>query len=124
MPRASSKMALQRTEGLVARVLTLMNLRVFAPDHTTVSRRAVGLPILQSEPAPNGPLHKLIDSTGLEVFGAGQWLEAKNGAKSRRTWRKLHLAVDADSGMIVAQTRTDQKSDDTSQVWATAGADR
>jgi hypothetical protein len=44
----------------------------------------------------------LIDSTGLQVYGAGQWLEAKHGAKSRRTWRKLHLAVDAANGMIAA----------------------
>jgi hypothetical protein len=58
----------------------------------------------------------LIDSTGLQVYGAGQWLEAKHGAKSRRTWRKLHLAVDAASGRIVAQTLTDQDVDDPSQV--------
>ena len=58
----------------------------------------------------------LIDSTGLEVFGAGQWLEAKHGAKSGRTWLKLHLAVDADSGMIVAQVLADQDMDDASQV--------
>jgi hypothetical protein len=58
----------------------------------------------------------LIDSTGLQVYGAGQWLEAKHGAKSRRQWRKLHLAVDAASSMIVAQTLTDQDVDDPSQV--------
>jgi transposase len=58
----------------------------------------------------------LIDSTGLQVYGAGQWLEAKHGAKSRRKWRKLHLAVDAASGMIVAETLTDQDADDSSQV--------
>jgi hypothetical protein len=50
----------------------------------------------------------LIDNTGLQVYGAGQWLEAKHGVKSRRKWRKLHLAVDADNGMIVAHTLTDQ----------------
>ena len=55
---------------------------------------------------PHGPLHVLIGSTGSLVYGADQWLEAKHGAKSRRTWRKLHLAVDAASGMIVAQTLT------------------
>ncbi len=65
---------------------------------------------------PPGPLHVLIDSTGLQVYGAGQWLEARHGAKSRRTWRKLHRAVDAASGMIVAQTLTDQDADDPSQV--------
>jgi hypothetical protein len=65
---------------------------------------------------PPGPLHVLIDSTGLQVYGAGQWLEAKHGAKSRRKWRKLPLAVDASSGMIAAQTLTDQDVDDPSQV--------
>jgi hypothetical protein len=72
--------------------------------------------MIQPAQVPHGPLHVLIDSTGLQVYGAGQWLEAKHGAKSRRTWRKLHLAVDAASGMIVAQTLTDQDVDDPSQV--------
>jgi transposase len=116
MLRASFKMALRQTEGLMASVLTLMNLTITAPDHTTVSRRAVGLTVTKSTSAPEGPLHVLIDSTGLQVFGAGQWLEEKHGAKSRRTWRKLHLAVDADTGMIVAQILTDQNTDDPSQV--------
>ncbi len=93
-----------------------MDLTISAPDHTTVSRRAVTLPAIQPASAPHGPLHVLIDSTGLQVYGAGQWLEAKHGAKSRRKWRKLHLAVDASSGMIVAQTLTDQDVDDPSQV--------
>ncbi len=97
-------------------VLTLMNLTITAPDHTTVSRRAVGLTVTKSPSAPKGPLHVLIDSTGLQVFGAGKWLEEKHGAKSRRTWRKLHLAVDADTGMIVAQALTDQHTDNPSKV--------
>lgn len=54
----------------------------------------------------------LIDSTGQEVFGAGQCLVAKHGAKSRRTWRKRHLVVDAFSGTIVAHVLTDQQVDD------------
>jgi hypothetical protein len=76
----------------------------------------VTLPVIQPASVPHGPLHSLIDSTGLQVYGAGQWLEAKHGAKSRRKWRKLHLAVDADNGMIVARTLTDQDADDPSQV--------
>ena len=97
-------------------VLTLMGLTLSAPDHSTVSRRAVTLPVIQPAQVPHGPLHVVIDSTGLQVYGAGQWLEAKHGAKSRRKWRKLHLAVDAASGTIVAQTLTDQDVDDPSQV--------
>ena len=58
----------------------------------------------------------LVDSTGLKVYGAGQWLEQKHGARSRRNWRKLHLAVDAKSGAIIAHGLTDQNTDDPSQV--------
>src|SRR6195952_4451175 len=116
MLRMAFKLALRQTEGLMLSVLTLMGLTLSAPDHSTVSRRAVALPVIQPAQVPLGPLHVLIDSTGLQVYGAGQWLEAKHGAKSHRTWRKLHLAMDAASGMIVAQTLTDQDTDDPSQV--------
>jgi len=116
MLRMAFKLALRQTEGLMMSVLTLMGLTLSAPDHSTVSRRAVALPVIQPAQVPLGPLHVLIDSTGLQVYGAGQWLEAKHGAKSHRTWRKLHLAVDAANGMIVAQTLTDQDTDDPSQV--------
>jgi len=116
MLRTAFKLALRQTEGLMTSVLTLMGLTLSAPDHTTVSRRAVALPVIPPAHVPLGPLHVLIDSTGLQAYGAGQWLEAKHGAKSHRTWRKLHLAVDAANGMIVAQTLTDQDADDPSQV--------
>src|SRR3954469_16548953 len=116
MVRTAFKLPLRQTEGLMTSVLRLMGLTISAPDHTTVSRRAVTLPVIQPAQVPSGPLHVLIDSTGLQVYGAGRWLEAKHRAKSRRKWRKLHLAVDAASGMIVAQTLTDQDADDPSQV--------
>ncbi len=116
MLRMAFKLALRQTESLMTSVFTLMGLTLSTPDHSTISRRAVALPVIPPASVPHGPLHVLIDSTGLQVYGAGQWLEAKHGAKSRRTWRKLHLAVDAASGMIVAQTLTDQDADDPSQV--------
>jgi hypothetical protein len=114
--RTAFKLPLRQIEGLMASVITLMDLTISAPDHTTISRRAVTLPVAQPDSVSHGPLHLLIDSTGLQVYGAGQWLEAKHGMKSRRKWRKLHLAVDADNGTIVAQTLTDQDTDDPSQV--------
>jgi hypothetical protein len=116
MLRTAFKLPLRQTEGLMASVLKLMGLTTSAPDHTTVSRGAVTLAEIQPTQVPHGLLYVLIDSTGLQVYGAGQWLEAKHGAKSRRKWRKLHLAVDAGSGMIVAQALTDQDADDPSQV--------
>lgn len=116
MVRTAFRLALRQAEGLMASVITLMDLTISAPDHTTISRRAITLPVIRPASVPHGPLHLLIDSTGLQVYGAGQWLEAKHGAKSRRKWRKLHLAVDASNGMIVAQSLTDQDADDPSQV--------
>jgi hypothetical protein len=111
MVRTAFKLAFRQTEGLMASVITLMDLTLSAPDHTTMSRRAVGLAVIDPASVPHGPLHLLIDSTGLKVYGAGQWLEAKHGEKSRRKWRKLHLAVDAANGKIVAHTLTDQDID-------------
>ncbi|WP_455289646.1 IS5 family transposase [Cupriavidus necator] len=116
MLRTAFKLALRQSEGMMDSIITLMGLPITAPDHTTVSRRALTLSVLPSTPLPPGLLRVLIDSTGLQVYGAGQWLEAKHGAKSCRQWRKLHLAVDAGSGMIVAQTLTDPDGDDPSQV--------
>ena len=111
---------LRQTEGLLTSVLELMGLDLAVPDHTTLSRRARTWQSpegRQGRRIPGeGPVHVLIDSTGLQVYGAGQWLEEKHGARSRRGWRKLHLALDADSGEIVAHVMTDQDTGDASQV--------
>jgi hypothetical protein len=55
MVRTAFKLPLRKTEGLMASVLRLMDLTISAPDHTTVSRRAVTLPLIQSAPVPHGP---------------------------------------------------------------------
>ncbi len=111
---------LRQTEGFLASVLQLMGLDLAVPDHTTLSRRASKPRSPNKRQVPSlpdkGPVHVLIDSTGLQIYGAGQWLEEKHGAKSRRNWRKLHLALDADSGDIIAHVMTDQDAGDASQV--------
>ena len=76
---------------------------IAVPGHATVSRRAARLESITCGPLPRGPLPVLIDSTGLKVYGAGQWQAEKHGY-TRRKWRKLHLGADADSGQIVAVT--------------------
>jgi hypothetical protein len=115
MLRAAFKLALRQAEGLMLSVVQLLGCEIAVPDHTTVSRRAARLESINCGPLPRGPLHVLIDSTGLQVYEAGQWQTEKHG-RSRRTWRKLHLGVDACSGQIVAVTLTDQDVDDASQV--------
>jgi hypothetical protein len=60
-------------------------------------------------------LHLLIDSTGLKLFGKGEWDSEKHG-RARRSWRKLHLAVDAETGEIVASVLTGKEAGDAGQV--------
>ena len=72
MVRTAFRLALRQTEGLMASVITLMDLTISAPDHSTISRRAETLPVIPPASVPDGPLHLLIDSTDLKVYGAGQ----------------------------------------------------
>ena len=80
------------------------------PNHTTLSRRAATLdvprPGTAGADAGSEPLHLLVDSTGLKLCGKGEWLIKKNGTATRRSWRMLHLGVDANTGRIVASTLT------------------
>jgi hypothetical protein len=120
MLRAAFKLPLRQAEGLMVSVVELLGCELAVPDHTTVSRRAAKLTSIERDPLPRGPLHVLIDSTGLKVYGAGEWQTEKHG-RSRRKWRKLHLGVDAHSGQIVAAVLTDQDVVDASQVGALLG---
>jgi len=100
MLRLAFHLPLRQTEGLMASVFELMGVPLATPDHSTLSRRAMTMTsISKGRRLPDGPVHLLIDSTGLKVYGAGEWLQEKHGVRARRTWRKLHLAVDADTGI-------------------------
>src|ERR671917_763494 len=106
---------LRQAEGLASSVLGLLGLDLPVPDHTTLSRR--GRTSANSRPrvVPHGPLHLLLDSTGLKLFGRGEW-ESEKHSRARRSWRKLHLAVDAETGEIVASVLTGKEAEDAGQV--------
>jgi transposase len=113
--RAVFRLALRQTEGLIGSILRLLRLDLAVPDHSTLSRRAETLQV----PRPRSgrePVHLLVDSTGLRLCGPGEWLTEKHGGRTRRSWRKPHLATDADTGRIVAAALTDKDADDGSQV--------
>ena len=113
--RAVFRLALRQTEGLIGSILQLLGLDLAVPDHSTLSRRAETLEAARPRPGRE-PVHLLVDSTGLRLCGPGEWLEEKHGTERRRTWKKLHLATDADTGRIVASALTDKDADDGSQV--------
>ena len=93
---------LRQTEGALRSIADLLGVRIRIPDHTTLSRRGGGLKVLPQRLERDEPLHLLIDSTGVKIYGEGEWLDQKHGIRARRRWRKLHLAVDADTQAIAA----------------------
>jgi hypothetical protein len=117
--RAVFRLALRQTEGLIGSIIKLLGLTLAVPDHSTLSRRAATLEVPQpgfkAEGGPE-PVHLLVDSTGLKLCGAGEWLVEKHGTRTRRSWRKLHIGMDANTGEIVAATLTTSDVDDASQA--------
>ena len=113
--RAVFRLALRQTEGLIGSLIGLLGPDLPVPDHSTLSRRAETLEVPRSQPGTD-PIHLLVDSTGVTLCGASEWLTEKHGTKTRRSWRKLHLGVDADTGPIVAAALTSPEADDAAQV--------
>src|SRR5256886_4949095 len=100
--RAVYHLALRATEGLARSVFTLLEVALPVPSYSTLSRRAAELPVALGALPRSTPLHLVIDSSGFKVYGEGEWKVRQHGWSKRRTWRKLHLAVDEATGEIVA----------------------
>ena len=82
--RTVFRLALRQTEGLIGSVVALLGLALAAPDHSTLSRRSKTLDVPPRQRLRAGPLHLLVDSTGLKLGGAGEWLVEKHGTSRRR----------------------------------------
>src|SRR4051812_20738249 len=114
--KAVFRLAYRQTEGLIGSVIGLLGLDRAVPDHSTLCRRAETLEGPRPKPRGDGaesgagrdtgPMHLLVDSTGLKLYGAGEWLVEKHGTKRRRSWRKLHLGVDAEMELPPRPTAT------------------
>lgn len=94
------------TYGLVCSLMQLMSLDLPVPHPTILSRRASTLEVTLPRQKINQPLVVLVDASGLKVYGEGEWKVRQHGYSKRRTWRKLHLAIDAKSGEILAAVAT------------------
>jgi len=102
----------RQTCGLLASVFQLLQVGLPVPDHSTLSRRMaqieVPLPVTGSRQAR----HLVIDSSGLKVYGEGEWKVRTHGVSKRRTWRKLHLCVDEATGEVIACAATENSVSD------------
>src|SRR3954452_11021717 len=115
--RAVFRLAYRQAEGLIGSLIGLLGLELPVPDHSTLSRRAETLEVPRPGTRRDAePLHLLVDSTGVKLCGASEWLAEKHGTKTRRSWRTLHLGLDADTGEIVAAALTTPDVDDGSQA--------
>lgn len=96
----------RQAEGFLESLFTVMGVELEVPDHSTLSRRlsklSVQLPVIPKEKA----VHVVVDSTGVKVYGEGEWKVRTHGVGKRRTWRKLHLGVDEGTGEILAAVVT------------------
>jgi hypothetical protein len=97
---------LRATEGLIHSLIEWGNLSIKAPDYSTLCLRQKDLVVYLPKTKGKKPLHAVVDSTGLKVFGEGEWKVRQHGYSKRRTWRKLHLAVDANNQEIEAAVIT------------------
>jgi IS5 family transposase len=97
---------LRATQGLLLSIMKLLGLDLPVLDYSQLSRRCATLEVALPRRQNNQPLHLVVDSTGVKVFGEGEWKVRQHGYTKRRTWRKLHLGANEMSGEIVAAVVT------------------
>lgn len=106
----------RQTEGLGRALVKLMQVEVAIPDFTSLAKRAAKLKVSLEVLPTEGPIDIIVDSTGVKVLGAGEWRSDAYREPKRRTWRKLHLSVNAVSQEIVAEVLTSKRFDDADLV--------
>jgi hypothetical protein len=96
----------RQCESFLTSIFELMRFEFPVPDHSTLSRcigkLSIALPVLPA----TGARHVVVDSTGVKVYGEGEWKTRQHGISKHRTWRKLHLGVDEATGEILAAVVT------------------
>lgn len=104
-------------EGFGRNVFSLLGVRdANVPDYTSLCKRSKTLNVSVKVVDKHGPLDVIVDSTGLKVYGEGEWKVRKHGRSKHRTWRKLHIAMDAKTQQIVVAELTPNGRDDASVV--------
>ncbi len=93
---------LRATQGLLHSIMQLLNVNLDVPDYSTLCRRRQTLAVRLPVQAKQKALHLVVDSTGLKVYGEGEWKVRQHGWSKHRTWRKVHLGVDEGSGELLA----------------------
>jgi len=102
-------------EGFVRSLFAMLNLPLPVPDHSTLSKRGKTLKVRLPKKS-SGSLNLVLDSTGLKVYGEGEWKVRKHGYSKHRTWRKLHVGANPDNGEIQVAVLTENSISDDAVV--------
>jgi hypothetical protein len=105
--RGLYRLPLRAAQGFLEGLINLLGLKISSPDYTTLSRRAKLLEIDLGISRKSGEnIDIVIDSTGLKVYGEGEWKMRVHGKQKRRTWRKLHITMDPVSHQTISMELT------------------
>jgi len=88
-------------EGFVRSLFQMMKIDLPVPDHSTLSKRGKDLKVKLPKKSSRS-LNIVMDSTGLKIYGEGEWKVRMHGVSKRRTWRKLHVGASPEDGEIQA----------------------
>jgi hypothetical protein len=113
--REAYHLPLRGTEGFLRSLFKLMGVDLPVPSYSTLSRRGQSVAIRLPKKT-QGPIDVVIDSSGLKVYGEGEWKVRQHGVSKRRTWRKVHLAIDPNSQEIQAAMMSTAGMDDGEMV--------
>ena len=102
-------------EGFVCSLFQMMKINLPVPDHSTLSKRGKDLKVKLPKKT-NQSLNIIMDSTGLKIYGEGEWKVRMHGISKRRTWRKLHLGTNPEDGEIQAVILTKNSVSDDAVV--------
>jgi hypothetical protein len=110
--KAVFRLPYRQTEGFGRSLMALLGVQVSVPDYTTLCKRSADLAVDLSPSRVQGAKHVVVDSSGLKVYGEGEWKVRQHGSSKRRTWRKLHLSVNEATHSLEAVVLTEAGVDD------------
>jgi hypothetical protein len=116
MIRKVYHLPLRQTEGFMSSIMSLSGFSLRIPDYSILSRRATSLEVPIKQFKKGEHINIVVDSTGLKVFGEGEWKVRKYGWGKHRTWRKLHIGFNPATHEIVAVELTENDIDDAEVV--------
>ena len=106
------RLPLRATQGLVMSLIEVLHLPITAPTYSTLCRRQSSLTIPSYKNQNGEPIHLVIDASGIKIFGEGEWKMRQHGKEKRRTWKKLHIALNEKTQDIVMSVLSDAKVHD------------